>query len=254
MRFGEAGEGNAEQIRSQRGNGSVLIPVHNQTVVDLVAEYHQLVFPGHLDNLLQHILFIHSAGRIIRVDNNNRLRFVGNLRLDVFDVRIPVRLLIADIMNHMSAGKRRAGCPERIVRRRNQDFVPVVQQRLHGQIDQLADTVARVDVLNVQIRELLQLIILHDCFSGGEQSAGIRVPLAVRRILNQIRNDLIRRRKTERSRISDVQLQNFASFLFHPGGLCNHRAPHIIQNIVQFRGFLKSSHNQASLAVFVDND
>ena len=100
--------------------------VHHQTVIDLIGEYDQLMLSGNLNDLFQHFLRIQRAGRIVRIDDDDRLGLVGNLGTHVVDVRIPFGILIADVMHRGSAGQIHASCPQRIIRCRDEDLVTVI--------------------------------------------------------------------------------------------------------------------------------
>ena len=81
----------------------------------------------YIDDLLKHFFRIQRTGRIVRVNDNNCFRPVGDLSADVVNIRTPFRLLVADIMHSLSAGKCRAGGPQRIIRRRDKDLISIVQ-------------------------------------------------------------------------------------------------------------------------------
>ena len=129
MGLRQSGERHAEQVRRKGRDGDVLQPIHDQTVVDLIREDHELVLSRKIDNLLKHFFRIQRAGRIVRIDDDDRLGLVGNLGTHVVDVRIPFGILIADVMHRGSAGQIHASCPQRIIRRRHEYLVAVVQQR-----------------------------------------------------------------------------------------------------------------------------
>ena len=208
MGFGESAERYAEQIRRQGSDGDMFLSVHNQPVINLIGKNHKLMLPGDIHDLLENLPGIQRSGRIIRVDNNDGFRPVGDLFADIVDIRVPVRLLITDIMHDFPACQRGTCRPQRIVRRRNQDLVSVVQQRRHAQIDQFADAVPGVDTVHAHIGKPFQLRVLHDRFSGRKQSFGLRITLAVHQLSAHIIDHFVRCAESERGRISDVQFQN----------------------------------------------
>ena len=61
------------------------------------------MFPCDLYDLLQDFLGIDSSCRVIRVDDNNGLGLICNLALNILNIRIPFGLLIADIVDYISA-------------------------------------------------------------------------------------------------------------------------------------------------------
>ena len=60
-------------------------------------------------------LIIDNTCRVVRIDDYKSFGTVCDLTAHIFDVRIPVRLFIADIVNSLSAGKCGTGGPQRIV-------------------------------------------------------------------------------------------------------------------------------------------
>ena len=58
-----------------------------------------------------------------------------------------------------------AGGPQRIVRRRHQHLVAIIQQRGQRQVDELADAIAGEDIIDGDVRNILELCILHDGFA-----------------------------------------------------------------------------------------
>ena len=58
-------------------------------------------------------------------------------------------------MHGLPAGEVHAGGPERVVRRRDQHLVAVVQKGVQTQLDQFADAVAGIDVIHGKVRDVL---------------------------------------------------------------------------------------------------
>ena len=170
MGFGQSVKGDTKQIRRKGGDGDMLQAIHHQTVINLITEDDQLMLSGHLDNLFQHFPGIECPGRIVRVDHNNRLGLIRNFSADIIQIWIPVGLLVTDIMNHISAGQCGTCSPQRIVRCRNQDLIPVVQQRLHGNADQFTDSVAGVDILTSHVGQILLFAVGQNRLSRLRQS------------------------------------------------------------------------------------
>ena len=155
MGLGQSAECYAEQIRCKRSNRNMLFSIHNKTVINLIRENDQLMLSCEVYNLLQYFLRIKRTGRIVWIDDNDRFCTVIDLLAHIFNIRIPVRLLITDIMYRLSTGKCCTGSPERIVRRRNQNLIPCIQKSRHGKIDQLTDTISCVNIVHRYIRQVL---------------------------------------------------------------------------------------------------
>ena len=247
MRFGQSAVGHAEQIRRKRRDGYMFFPIHDQAVINLIGKNHQLMFSCNVNDLLKHFPWIQRSRRIVRVDDNDRFRPGSDLLSDIRHIRIPVGLFITDIMNGFASCKGRTCRPERIIRGRDQDLIAVVQKRRHAEIDQFADTVSCIDIIHRYIRDVFQLRILHDRLSRRKKPIRRRIALASGQLLLHIMNYLIRRMKIERRRISDVQLQNADTCLFHTFRFLNHRSPDIVQHMIQLRGFSKNTNIVLSL-------
>ena len=170
MGLGQSGERHTEQIRRQRRNGGMGEAVHNQAIVDLIGEDDELMLPGDLDDLFQHLLRIQCAGRIVRVDDHDGLGLIGDLGLHIVDIRIPFGFLITDIMHGGASGQVHACCPKRVIRRRYKNLVTVIEQGGHTEIDELADAIAGIDAIDADIRQILQLGILHNRLTRGKQT------------------------------------------------------------------------------------
>ena len=125
---------------------------------------------------------------------------------------------------------------------------------MHGQLDELGDAVARVDVLHLDVGQPLDLGVLHDRLAGGEQAARVRVALALRELLAHVLHDLVRRAKAERRGVADVELENALALGLHAGGLVNDGAADVIQDVVELRGLLELSHGALPLSMNLNLD
>ena len=155
MGLGQSAECYAEQIRCERSDRNMLFSIHNKTVINLIRENDQLVLSCEIYNLLQYFLRIKRTGRIVWIDDNDRFCTVIDLLAHIFDIRVPVRLLITDIVYRLSTGKCCTGSPERIIRRRDQNLIPCIQKSRHRKIDQLTDSISCVNVVHRYIRQVL---------------------------------------------------------------------------------------------------
>ena len=155
MGLGQSAECYAEQIRCERSDRNMLFSIHNKTVINLIRENDQLMLSCEVYNLLQYFLRIKRTGRIVWIDDNDRFCTVVDLLTHIFDIRVPVRLLITDIVYRLSTGKCCTGSPERIIRRRDQNLIPCIQKSRHCKIDQLTDTISCVNIVHRYIRQVL---------------------------------------------------------------------------------------------------
>ena len=243
MGLRQSGKSDTEQIRRQRGDGGMRTAVHQEPVVNLIRKDDQLMSPRDLDDLLKNLLRVDGACRIVGIDDDKSLRPVRDLGLHILKIRIPVALLIAEVVHHLSPCERSACRPQRIIGSGNQDFVPVVKQGLHHQIDQLGYAVSGVDVIHFHIGDAPELGVLHDRFPGGPDSLRIGITLAVPEIPGHITDHLFRRVEAEGRRIPDIQLENFDAVADHPVGFLHHRTADIVEDIVKLCRFAESAHD-----------
>ena len=94
----------------------MLKSIHDQAIIDLIREDDQVVLARNLNDLFEHFTRIERAGRVIGIDDDDRLGTRSDLLLDIIDIGIPFCLFVADIMYGRSTSKRHAGGPQRIIR------------------------------------------------------------------------------------------------------------------------------------------
>ena len=145
----------------------------------------------------------------------------------------------------MSTGKGCARRPQRIIGAGNQNLVTVIEQRVHRKLDELGHAVARVDVLHLNIGQALDLRVLHDRLTRGEQAARVGIAFAVGQLLAHVLNDLIGRAETKGRRITDIELEDALALVLHAGSLVDDGTAHVIQDVIELGGFRKSTHGGA---------
>ena len=207
---------------------------------------------SHIDDLLQHLARIQRASGVVGVDNDDGLRARRDLALDIVDIVIPLSLLVADVVNGRAAGKGGASRPQRIVGAGDKDLVAGVEQRLHAQVNELADAVAGVDAVHVYIGKALDLRVLHDGLARAEQALRIAVALAIGKLVAHVLNNFIGRAEAERGRVADVQFQNAHALGLHASCFVHNRTTNIVQNVIKLRGFLELTHRYAPLIIRLD--
>ena len=124
-----------------------------------------------------------------------RFCLIRNFFTHIRDIRIPVRLFIAQVMHRFSARKRNRCRPQRVIRRRNKYFIAVVKQSVHRQCNQLTDTVSRINVIDTDIRDIFLFAVFHN---------GIRIAFRIFQITTHHVYQLLWCFKTKRCRISDI--------------------------------------------------
>ena len=242
VRLGEAVEGEAEQVRGEGGDRRVLRVVVEDLVVDLVGHDDQLVPAGQLGDALEDVDRVDGARGVVRVDDDDRLGPVGDLARDVVEVGRPPRLLVAEVVHGGPAGQGRGGRPQRVVRRRDEDLVAVVEQALHRHDDELADAVAQVDVLDVETGEVADLVVLLDGASRADDALAVAVALGGRQRADHVDEDVVRRLEAERRRVADVELEDPVPLVLEPFGLGEHRSADLVADGRELLGLGDEAH------------
>jgi hypothetical protein len=124
----QAVEADGQHVLRQRRDRGVRDAVVKHLVVHLVGIDDQVVLARDLDDFLQHLVGIHGAGRIVRIDDDDGARLRRDLGADVGQIRHPARALVAQVMARRAAGKADRSGPQRVIRGRHQHFVAVVEQ------------------------------------------------------------------------------------------------------------------------------
>ena len=166
VRLGQTVEGQAKHVGGDGSQRLVDGAVVQDLVVDLVGEQDQVVLARDLGELLQHFTRIDCTGRVVRVDHDHRPGVGSDLAADIVDIRVPVGLLVAQVVYGFAAGQADRRGPQRIVRCRDQHLIAVVEQALHGHDNQLGYAVSEVDVVNAHAWNILGLGVVHDSLAG----------------------------------------------------------------------------------------
>ena len=184
-------------------------------------------------NLQQQFFAVYRAGRVIRINNHDGFGFRADFGADIVQIRKPSGFFVTQIMTYRTARQRRGCRPQRVIGSRDEDFVAVIEQRLHRHGNQLGHAVADVNIVYAHIHHVFGLVIMHDCLARRIQPFGIAIALSRRQITDHVYQHLIRRFKTKRCGISDIQLEDFMPFLFQADGFAVHRAADIVANMIK---------------------
>ena len=234
VRLGQTREGQAEHVVAGEGcHVDGFCAVVGNLFVDFVSEDYQAVLACHVDNLLEHGARVHGAGGIVRVDNHDALGALGNLRLNVFNIRVPVVFLIAEVVHGLTAHQR-GGCgPQRVVGHGDQDFVAGLAQCLQGHRDQLRHAVAEVDGVGVEVHDAAVLVVLHNGGTCRVEAAGVGVALGFGQVANDVHHDRVGRFKAEGRGVTDVQFEDAVAHRFHAIGFIQNGAADVVQDVAQ---------------------
>ena len=125
--------------------------------------------PRQLHHLFQQFPGVHGAGRVVGVDKHDSPGAAGDFLADIVDIREPVLLLVASVVNRLATGQGHGGRPERVVRGRDQHLVAGIEHGLHGHHNHFADAIAQVDIVDIHLVDAPLLAIVHHRLTGGEQ-------------------------------------------------------------------------------------
>ena len=170
------------------------------------------------------------------------LDLITNLGFYVFRIGQPAGLFVTGVMTCNPAGKRDGCRPQRVIRRGNQYFITIFQQRLRGQHDQFRYAIPDINVIHLHVGDIFFLRVVHDGFAGSKQPFGIAITGCSRKIADDILQNLVRRLEPEGSRIADVELDNTLAFILHLSGAIENRAAYVVADIIEFAGFLDGLH------------
>jgi hypothetical protein len=146
-------------------------------------------------------------------------------------------------MPRRAAGEAHRRRPQRVVGRRHQHLVAVVEQRLHGHHDQLGDAVADVDVVDADAGDPLLLAVVHDRLARGEQALRVGVAGGVAQVVDDVHDDFLRRLEAERRRIADVQLDDAMALFLHLPGARQHRSADVVADVGELGRFEYRLHD-----------
>ena len=212
----------------------VLSVVVEHPVVDLVGQQEQAVAAGQLDQPGQHRTGVDRAGRVVGVDDHERLGALGDPGLDVGQVGVPAVGLVGQVVHRGASGQADRRGPQRVVGRRHQHLVAVVEQRLHRHDDQLGHPVAQVDVVDVKGGEARHVLVAGDDRAAGRRDApGVGVALGVGQGGDDVPHDRVGGLEAEGARVADVELQDAVALGLEPGGVGVGRAPDLVDDVLE---------------------
>ena len=150
-------------------------------------------------------------------------------------------------MAHRTARQGSGSRPQRIIGRGNQDFVAVVQKRLHGHGNQFGHAVADINVVYRDVAQAFGLVVVDDGLAGGVEPFGIAVALRGRQVADNVHQNFIGRFKAERCGVADVELEDLVAFFFELQGFFVYGAADVIANVVEFGRFREFFHGVCSV-------
>ena len=239
----QPGEGQAQHVVAGERRGVVVHGVLEQDLlVDLVGHDHELVPPGDVDESLDGLLAVDRAGRVVGVDDDQGVGVLGDLGLDVGQVGVPVVVLVAAVVDRGAAGEGDRAGPQRVVRRRHEDLVAVVDEGLEHHRDQLGDAVADVDVLDADLAQPVRLVVVHDRGARRPDALRVGVALRLRQVVDHVGDDLLGRLEAEGCGVADVELEDPVALGLEPLGLDQDRPAHVVADSLQLLALSDLAH------------
>ena len=151
-------------------------------------------------------------------------------------------VLVAQVVHRRAAGEGDRAGPQRVVGRRDQDLVAVVDEGLQHHRDQLGDAVADEDVLDRDVAQPALLVVLRDRRPGGVDALGVAVALRLGQVVDHVGDDRLGRLEAERRRVADVQLEDPVALGLEPVRLDQDRPAHVVADVAGASGSAGWSH------------
>ncbi len=83
----------------------MLDAVIQHLVVDLIGQDDKFMLACNIHNLFEQLVGVQRTCRVVRVDDNDGLGFSRNARADIFGVRHPAIVFVAQIVHRCAAGQ-----------------------------------------------------------------------------------------------------------------------------------------------------
>ena len=232
----EAREGQAERMPGERRQRHELGLVVEHLVVDLVGAEHEVPPLGDAGQALEHLPRVDRAGRVVRIDDDDRPRLVGDEPLDLGRVGHIAPLGPAGIVDRRGPVDHHARRPERVVGAWHEHLVARIEQGPHRQHDQLGDAVADEDIIGGDIHHPT-ILLLHDHrLASREDALLVRVGIGLVEVLDDRHPHRGRHPEAEAAGIADVELDDVMAFpleLLRPAG---ERPADLILHLVEVLG------------------
>ena len=219
--------------------------VVEDAVVDLVGKDEQVVLARDVDDALEDFAGVHRARRVIRIDDDDGLGLLRHLGADILERGVPVVFFVAEVVHRGAARERGRRRPQWIVRHGDEDLVAIVEQRLRRHGNELGDAVAHVDIIDVEGREILQLIARHNRTARRDNALGRGITLGRGQRRNHVSHDDVRRVEAKDGWVTGVELQNGMAVELHALGLGGHRAADVVCDALELVCLIENASHAA---------
>ena len=250
--FGERIEGQREHVVAETADRRVAGIVVQDLVVDLVGKNHESVLARDQHDGLEQFVRIQGTGRVVGVDDHDALGARRDPGPDIVEVGHPAVGLVAAVVHRRAARQTGRSCPQRVVGRRQEQLVAVVQQRIGCHHDQFAGAVAQVDVIERNPFDTLLLGVMHHGLARGEDTLAVGIARRIRQVADHVLLDFLGAVEAKHGEIADVELDDLVALLLHlPGGV-HDGAPDVVADVGELgrfeNGFQSPSGNRYSEA------
>ena len=121
--------------------------------------------------------------------------------------------------------------PQGVIRRRQKQFITVVQQGIGGHDNQFAGTVAQVNVVQQNTLNALFLGFVHHGLSRRKYAFAVRITRRIGQVADHVLLNFLRGVKAKNRQVSDVQFDDFLTVFFHLTSAVHDRATNVITNV-----------------------
>ena len=233
MALGKSIERHAGQIRSQRADALMAHAVHDKSIVDFVSEQHEVMLTRNLRNLQQHFAAVYRAGRVIRVNHQNRLRAVGDLGTDILDIGVPFIQRVTAVKDGFAAAQICIVAPQRITRGRQQNLIARSNQRIHQHGRCFTYAVADKNVVRHDTLQAAPNMIGADDIARRRHASHVAVRHGLVDMQCQSLTNAVWQLKAKASGVAGVQFENIDALGFHPKCFLIQRSSDVGMHMIQ---------------------
>ena len=124
--------------------------------------------------------------------------------------------------------------PQRVIGRRQQHFVAIIEQAVGGHDNQLAGAIAQVNVVQRHAFDALLLRLVHHRFARGKNAFAVGVTGRIGQVTDHILLNFFRRVKAKDCQIANIELDDFLPLLLHLARAVHDGPPDVVTHVRQF--------------------
>ena len=131
--------------------------------------------------------------------------------------------------------------PQRIIRRRNENLIAIIKQRLGGHADELGDAIAQEDIVDIKGRKIFKLVAGNNGPTSRNDSLGGGIALGSRQGSDHIAHDDIGSLEAKDGRVAGVEFQDGVAIELHAFRFRRDLAADVIRDALEFVGLVKDA-------------